>query len=164
MSSQLNLVVCVVFEEFIFSRLLKVMRIKLFTILLFKNGLKGRLVAHRLSICLRLREGSRRYGIEPHIRLLPYEPASSSPTPPACVPSLAGCLSLCRINQNKIFKKKKVKNWATQWPSHCTTGFLPQRHRHSEEKGHMHPDVHSSIVHNSQIMGRTEMPFNRWLD
>ena len=24
-----------------------------------------------------------------------YEPASSSPTPPACVPSLAGCLYLC---------------------------------------------------------------------
>ena len=33
---------------------------------------------------------------EPHIRLLHYEPASSSPTPPACVPSsLAGCLYLC---------------------------------------------------------------------
>ena len=25
--------------------------------------------------------------------------ASSSPTPPACVPSLAGCLYLCRINK-----------------------------------------------------------------
>ena len=33
-------------------------------------------------------------GIEPHIRLLCCEPASSSPTPPACVPSLASCLSL----------------------------------------------------------------------
>ncbi|XP_034516097.1 uncharacterized protein LOC117802258 [Ailuropoda melanoleuca] len=29
------------------------------------------------------------------------------------------------------------------------TGYLPQRYRRSEEKGHMHPDVHSSIVHNS---------------
>ena len=36
----------------------------------------------------------RRYGIEPHIGLLRCEPASSSPTPPACAPSLAGCLSL----------------------------------------------------------------------
>ena len=27
------------------------------------------------------------------------------PTPPACVPSLAGCLYLCQIN--KILKKKK---------------------------------------------------------
>uniref|UniRef100_A0A452TS24 Cullin 9 n=1 Tax=Ursus maritimus TaxID=29073 RepID=A0A452TS24_URSMA len=31
--------------------------------------------------------------------LLCYEPASSSPTPPACVPSLAGCLYLCQINK-----------------------------------------------------------------
>ena len=37
--------------------------------------------------------------IEPHISLLRWEPASSSPTPPACVPSLAGCLYLCRINK-----------------------------------------------------------------
>ena len=29
----------------------------------------------------------------------PYEPASSSPTPPACVPSLGGCLYLCQINK-----------------------------------------------------------------
>ena len=39
------------------------------------------------------------YGIETHIRLLHYEPASPSPTPPACVPSLAGCLYLCQINK-----------------------------------------------------------------
>uniref|UniRef100_A0A7N5KGL1 Sortilin related VPS10 domain containing receptor 3 n=1 Tax=Ailuropoda melanoleuca TaxID=9646 RepID=A0A7N5KGL1_AILME len=36
---------------------------------------------------------------EPHVRLLRCEPASSSPTPPACVPSLAGCLYLCQINK-----------------------------------------------------------------
>ena len=48
----------------------------------------------QLSVCLRLRAWSQHSGIEPHIRLFRYEPASSSPTPPACAPSLAGCLSL----------------------------------------------------------------------
>ena len=65
---------------------------------------RGAWVAQWLSICLRLRAWSRRYGIKPHIRLLHWEPASSSPTPPACVPSLAGCLSLCQMG--RIFKKK----------------------------------------------------------
>ena len=46
-----------------------------------KREWRGGWVAQRLSICLRLRAWSRRYGIEPHIRLLRYEPASSSPTP-----------------------------------------------------------------------------------
>uniref|UniRef100_A0A452S266 Ig-like domain-containing protein n=1 Tax=Ursus americanus TaxID=9643 RepID=A0A452S266_URSAM len=48
-------------------------------------------------------------GIESHIGLLRWEPASSSPTPPACVPSLAGCLSLCQINKKKNLKKNKIK-------------------------------------------------------
>ena len=60
---------------------------------------RGAQVAQRLSVCLWLRAWSRCYGIEPHIRLLRYEPASSSPTPPACVPYLTGCLYLCRINK-----------------------------------------------------------------
>ena len=34
----------------------------------------------------------------PH-RAFHYEPASSSPTPPACVPSLAACLYLCQTNK-----------------------------------------------------------------
>ena len=38
------------------------------------------------------------------------------------------------------------------WPSNCTTGYLPQRYRCSEMKGHMHPNVHSSNVHNIQTV------------
>ena len=57
--------------------------------------LRGAWVSQWLSVCLRLRAWSRRSGIEPRIRLLHWEAASSSPTPPACDPSLAGCLSLC---------------------------------------------------------------------
>ena len=47
----------------------------------------------------------------PH-RLLRWEPASSSPTPPACVPSLTVCLYLCQMN-----KLKKKRNGAPGWLS-----------------------------------------------
>ena len=46
----------------------------------------------------------------------------------------------------------------------CTTRNLPQRHRCCEKKGHMHPSIHSSNVHNSQTVERAEMPFNRQMD
>ena len=35
-----------------------------------------------------------------------------------------------------------------------------QRYRRSEGKGYMHPNVHSSIVHNSYIVEGAEMPLN----
>ena len=34
---------------------------------------------------------------------------------------------------------------ATQWSSNCTTRYLPLRYSCSEEKGHMHPSVHSTM-------------------
>uniref|UniRef100_A0A452QW56 Pentraxin-related protein PTX3 n=1 Tax=Ursus americanus TaxID=9643 RepID=A0A452QW56_URSAM len=67
----------------------------------------------------------------PHVRLFRYKPASS-PTPPACVPSLAGCLYLCQIN--KIFKQKKKE--AMQWG--CETAILfPMRSK--KIFGSVHP-------------------------
>ena len=63
--------------------------------------------------------------------------------------------------ENSVEVLQKVKNRATLRSSNCTTRNLPQRYRHSEEKGHMHPNVHSSIVHNSKIMEGAEIPFNR---
>ena len=41
--------------------------------------------------------------------------------------------------------------------------FTP-RYRCSEKKGHMNPNVHSSLVHNSQTVEGAEMPFNRCMD
>ena len=37
-------------------------------------------------------------------------------------------------------------------------GIYPQRYRCSGKKGHMHPNVHSSIVHNSQTVEGAEIP------
>ena len=49
---------------------------------------------------------------------------------------------------------QKVGNRATLQPSNCTTGYLPQRYKCSDPKGHVHPNVYSSNVHNSQTMER----------
>ena len=53
---------------------------------------------------------------------------------------------------------------ATLWPSNCTTGYLPKRYKCSDSKGHVHPNVYSGNVHNSQTMERAQMPIDRWMD
>ena len=63
--------------------------------------------------------------------------------------------------ENSMEVPQDVKNKAILQPSNCTTRYLPQRYRCSEKKGHMHPNVHSSNVHNSQTVEETEMSFNR---
>lgn len=60
--------------------------------------------------------------------------------------------------------------WRTMWrflkklkielPNNCTIGYLPQRYRCSEKKGHKHPKVLNSIIQ-SQTMEGAEVPFNR---
>ena len=45
---------------------------------------------------------------------------------------------------------KELKNRSALRPSNCTVGDLPQRYRCNETAGHLHPDVSSSNVHNSQ--------------
>ena len=63
--------------------------------------------------------------------------------------------------ENSMGVPQDFKNRATLRPSNCPTGYLPQRYRRSKKKGHMHPSVHSSIVHNSHTVEGAEMPFNR---
>ena len=65
--------------------------------------------------------------------------------------------------ENSVEVSQKVKNRTTQWPSNCTTEYLSQRYRCSEKKGHMHPNVCSSNVHNSQTVEGAKMPLNRWM-
>ena len=38
-----------------------------------------------------------------------------------------------------------------------------QGYKHSNSKGHVHPNVYSSNVHNSQAMERAQMSINRWM-
>ena len=56
---------------------------------------------------------------------------------------------------------KELKNRATLRPSSCTTRDLSQRYRCSETPEHLHPDVSSSNVHNSQTVEGASVSIER---
>ena len=66
--------------------------------------------------------------------------------------------------ENSVEVPQKVETRATLWPSNCTTGYLPPRYKRGDLKGHLHPNVYSSSVRNSQTMEKAQMPTDRWLD
>ena len=59
--------------------------------------------------------------------------------------------------ENSMEGPQKVKNRTTLRPGNCTTGYLAKGYKNSDSKGHMHPNVYSSKVHNSQTVERAEM-------
>ena len=63
--------------------------------------------------------------------------------------------------ENSMDIPQEVKNRATLQPSNCTAGYLPQRYRGSETTGHLHCNVHSSNVHNSQAVEEAMMSIDR---
>ena len=69
----------------------------------------------------------------------------------------AGAVTL----ENTMDVPQEVENRATLQPSNCTTGYLPQRYKCSNLKGHLHLNVHSSNVHSNQTVEGAKMPFNR---
>ena len=52
---------------------------------------------------------------------------------------------------------RKTKNRTTLRPSNCTNGYLSKGYTCAVSKGHMHPNVHSSAIDNSQSMERARM-------
>ena len=63
--------------------------------------------------------------------------------------------------ENSMEVPHEVENRATLQPSNCTTGYLPQRYKCSDVKGHLQPNVYSNNVHNSQTMERAQMSPDR---
>ena len=59
---------------------------------------------------------------------------------------------------------QKTKNRSTLRPSNCSTRFLSKGYRYAVLKGHMHPNVYSSTINNSQSMERVQMSINWWMD
>ena len=89
------------------------------------------------------------------MRRNPPPPGGSPPTP--LVGMQAGAATL----ENHMEVPQKVENRATLPPSNHTTGYLPQRYKCSDPRGHVHPNIYSSNVHNSQTMGRAQMSIDR---
>ena len=66
--------------------------------------------------------------------------------------------------ENSMELFQKVKNRTILWPSNCITGYLPKGYKNTDLKGHMHPNVYSSIINNSQIMKKAQTSINWWID
>ena len=66
--------------------------------------------------------------------------------------------------ENRMEFPQKGKNRTTLWPGNCITRYLYRGHKSGDSKGHMHPNVYSSTINNSQIMERVQMSVNWWMD
>ena len=58
---------------------------------------------------------------------------------------------------NSMEVPPKIKNTTTPRPSNCTTRYLSKGNRCAVLKGHVHPNVYSSTIDNSQSMERVQM-------
>ena len=63
-------------------------------------------------------------------------------------------------NSMEVLQKSKYRT--TIWSSNPTSGHIANENRNL--KRHMHPNVHSSIIHNSQNMKATKMSIGKGLD
>ena len=68
-----------------------------------------------------------------------------------------GNASWCSHSGIQYGGSSKIKNRTTLRPSNCTTRHLSTGYRCAVSKGHMHPQVYSSTINNSQSMERAQM-------
>ena len=66
--------------------------------------------------------------------------------------------------ENSMEVSQKIKSRTTLWPRDYTTRHLSMGYRCAVLKGHMHPNVHSSTINNSQSMERAQMSTDGWMD
>ena len=66
--------------------------------------------------------------------------------------------------ENSMEVPQKIKNRTTLRPSNSTTKYLPTGYRCAVLKGHMHPNVYSSTIDNSQSMERAQMSIDGRMD
>ena len=59
--------------------------------------------------------------------------------------------------ENSMEVPQKIKNRTTLQPSNCITMCLSKGYKAVDSRGHMHPDVYSSTINNSQGMERAQM-------
>ena len=65
--------------------------------------------------------------------------------------------------ENRMEAPQKTKQRTTLRPSNCTTGYLSKGCRGAVSKGHMHANVYSSTINNSQSMERAQMSIE-WMN
>ena len=76
---------------------------------------------------------------------------------------LVGIQTSAATLENSMEVPQKIKNITALWSSNWTTRYLFKGYRNAVLKGHMHPNVYSSAVNNSQSMERAHMSLNWWM-
>ena len=76
---------------------------------------------------------------------------------------LMGMQTGAAVLENSMEIPQKIKNKTTLQPSNCTTRYLPKGYRCAVSKGHMHLNVYSSAIDNSQSMERAQMSIDVWM-
>ena len=66
--------------------------------------------------------------------------------------------------ENSMEVPQKIKNRTTLRPSNCTARYLSKGYRCAVLKGHMHTNVYSSTINNSQSMERAQMSIDGLMD
>ena len=65
--------------------------------------------------------------------------------------------------ENSMEVSQKIKNWTIVWPTNPAPGYI-SKNKNTNLKRCMHPNVHASIIYNSQDMEATQVSINRWMD
>ena len=74
--------------------------------------------------------------------------------------ALVGMQTCAATLTNSMEVPQNVKMEQNPQSSNFTTRYLPKEYKNTDLKGYMHPNVYSSIINNSQIMERAQMPIN----
>ena len=73
---------------------------------------------------------------------------------------LVGTQTRAGTLENNMEVSQETKNRTTLQSSNCTIRYLPKGYKNTDLKGHMHPNVYSSIINKSQTMERAQMSIN----
>ena len=65
--------------------------------------------------------------------------------------------------ENSMEVPQKIKNITTIWDSNSTPGYTSEENKNTNLKKYMHPNVHSSIIYNSQDMEATQSIHCEWI-
>ena len=77
---------------------------------------------------------------------------------------LVGMQTSAATLKNSMEVPQKIKHRTTLRLSDCTNRYFSKGYRYAVLKGHMHPNIYSSTINNSQSMERAQMSIDGWMD
>ena len=77
---------------------------------------------------------------------------------------LVGMYNGVAIVENNLDVPQKVKHRIAIWSSNSTPRYVSQIIESKDSNRYLNIDIHSSIIHSSQKVDKTQMSNNRWKD